>query len=54
MVKRVYLYINPILKINAPLYIGMIILNITISIVAVIIPVRQILKSDIISEINKS
>ncbi|VIF82529.1 ABC transporter permease [Clostridioides difficile] len=40
MVKRVYLYINPILKINAPLYIGMIILNITISIVAVIIPVR--------------
>ncbi|OJT80254.1 hypothetical protein BM531_03790, partial [Clostridioides difficile] len=54
MVKRVYLYINPILKINTPLYIGMIILNITISIVAVIIPVRQILKSDIISEINKN
>lgn len=54
MVKRVYLYINPIFEINTFLYIGMIVLNIVISIVAVIIPVRQILKNNIISEISKS
>ncbi|MGS5516089.1 FtsX-like permease family protein [Clostridioides difficile] len=54
MVKRIYLYINPIFEVNAPLYIGMIVLNIIISIVAVIIPVKQILKNDIISEISKS
>ncbi|MCC0638609.1 MULTISPECIES: FtsX-like permease family protein [unclassified Clostridioides] len=53
IVKRVYLYINPVFNINMSLYVGMIILNITISIVAVIIPVKQILKSDIISEINR-
>lgn len=40
MVKCVYLYINLIFKINIFLYIGMIILNIIISIVVVIILVR--------------
>ncbi|NMS89408.1 ABC transporter permease [Clostridioides difficile] len=54
MVKRVYLYINPIFEVNILLYINMIVLNIVISIIAVITPVRQILKNDIISEISKS
>lgn len=53
IVKRVYLYINPVFNINISLYMSMIILNITISIIAVIIPVKQILKNDIISEISR-
>lgn len=53
LLTHVYLYINPNLRVNIWVIVGIIILNLTISVGAVFIPVKQVLGDSIIEEINR-
>ena len=53
LLAHVYLYINPNLRVNIEVIVGIVILNLMISVGAVFIPARQVLGDSIIEEINR-
>lgn len=53
LLTHVYLYINPNIRVNIWVIVGIVILNLMISVGAVFIPVKKVLGDSIIEEINR-
>lgn len=53
LLTHVYLYINPNIRVNIWVIVGIVILNLMISVGAVFIPVKKVIGDSIIEEINR-